>query len=465
MSEVFIILPNQLYSKLPKYNKIYLIEHPMFFTMYKYHKAKLIMHRYTMQLYYKKFPECTYLDYNKDYRQIFQRHKHITCYDPVDHYIANDFNTLAKRHGVTLTYLHSPGWIEGSTEYTGGRIQTNFYRWQRKRLKIFPNKMNPLVYDAQNRQAFDPKVLPLTDKHVEIENHDYSYTNAVKYVNKHFHSNPGEAHYWLPGDHVGATRQLHNFFKYRFKHFGTYEDAINPDVMFGFHSVISPLLNIGLLTPMQIVNEVIKVHKSYPFNAVEGYIRQIIGWREYCRLVYVQDGPVYGNRFGATKPLPKYWYHETKSEPEIINQLISKTWKYGYLHHIERLMVIGTYMTFKGFKPSDCYDWFMSAFLDSYHVFMETNLYGMSMNVVDKSKSFKAPYKLPPNWRISPTKYPKQKVYMTPRMYICGSNYIKKMGWKLSPEDAEEFDDLYKGFIKRHLNKKIRYFPGGLTVK
>lgn len=457
----FIILPNQLYSKLPKVTaKFYLVEHPVFFTMYKYNKAKLLMHRYTMKLYKDKFSQCNYVDFNKDYRQIFQRHKHVVCYDPVDHYIANDFNCLAKKYGTKLEYITNPGWIDGTMEYTGGRIQTVFYRWQRKRLNLFTNKMNPLTYDKQNRKAFD--TLDDVDEHVEIEHSDVKYTSAVAYVNRHFSKNPGNANYWLAADHTEAIRQLHTFFKYRLKKFGTYEDAIHPDVMFGYHSVLSPILNIGLLTPDQIIDEVLKIYKKYPFNSIEGYIRQIVGWREYCRLIYVQDGPMYGNRFGATKPLPKYWYYPKETDdPEIIQQLITKTWDYGYLHHIERLMIISNYMTFCQFKPSDCYEWFMSAFLDSYHVFMETNLYGMSMNVVDKSKSFKCPYKLPSNWRINDIKYPKQKQYMTNRMYICSSNYIKKMGWKLSPDDAKVFDDLYHAFVKRNVGKTIQHFPGG----
>jgi deoxyribodipyrimidine photolyase-related protein len=219
-----------------------------------------------MKLYHKKFPQCQYLSFNKNYTKIFQLHKNIQCYDPVDHYIANDFNCLAKRYKVNLEYINNPGWIEGSLDYPGGRVQTNFYKWQRKRLGLFTNRMNPLTYDTQNRKPFNDKVLPLVDDHVELEHHDYEYTAAVKYVNKNFAHNPGEASYWLPGDHKEAIKQLHNFFKYRLKYFGDYEDAINQDVMFGFHSVLSPLINIGLLTPDQIINEVVKVYKNYPFN-------------------------------------------------------------------------------------------------------------------------------------------------------------------------------------------------------
>ena len=458
---IFIILPNQLYEKLPKgYTEYYLIEHPVFFVMYKYNKAKLLMHRYTMKLYNNRFPECKYINYNKDYRQLFQRYKNITTYDPVDHYVANDFNCLAKKYKSTLKYITNPGWIDGSLEYKGGRVQTNFYKWQRQRLKLFPNKMNPLIYDAENRKPVSDEVLPLVDSHVETKHNDVEYNAAVKYVSKHFASNPGTLNYWLPADHSSAKKHLQNFFKYRLKHFGTYEDAINPDVMFGFHSVISPLLGIGLLTPTYVIDEV-KQLKGYPFNSIEGFIRQIIGWREYCRLIYVQTGPVYGNRFKAHKPLPISWYKDCKDD-NIIGQLINKTWEYGYLHHIERLMLIGNFMTLSQFKPEDCYKWFMCAFLDSYHVFMETNLYGMAMNVVDNSK---APYKLPPNWKTSDKKYPKQSQYMTNRLYICSSNYIKKMGWKLSDDDKKMFDDLYHVFVKRNLNKTIRYFPGGLAVR
>lgn len=461
----FIILPTQLfYHKKFGNEECYLVEHPVYFTKYRYHKAKLVMHRYTMKKYYNHLKDggvnCHYVEGN--YGEIFKKHKKIVTYDPHDHYVAHDLNTLAKKNKVELEYITNPGWIDGSLDYNGGRVQTNFYRWQRVRLNLFPKKMDPLTYDSENRKPFSTDALKRVDSHVEWDNsHDEEYNSAVKYVNKHFAFNPGESYYWLPGDHQSAVKHLHNFFKYRLKDFGAYEDAINPDVMFGFHSVLSPLINIGLLTPDYIIDEVKKIYKDYPFASIEGFVRQIIGWREYCRMIYTHDGPVTGNRFNAKKPLPRSWYKEQNGD-SIIEKLITKVWKYGYLHHIERLMVVANFMTLSQFRPTDCYDWFMCAFLDSYHVFMETNLYGMAMNVVDKKKKYKIE-KL--NWQTSDTNWPQSNSYMTNRMYICSSNYIKKMGWKLNPQETAMFDKLYRNFVSRNSSKLVRQYPGALGVK
>jgi len=455
----FIILPTQLYyKKLPTTYNYFLIEHPVHFLYHNYNKAKLLMHRYTMRKYYKhvkKTNKIQYIDVNSHgIEDIFKKHKEITTYDPVDHYVTDHFVTLAKKYKCTIKFTASPGWIDGSISYNGGRVQTNFYRWQRTRLNLFPNKMNPLTYDDQNRDPFDD--LSKVDKGVVMKHSDEEYKSAISYVKKNFPNNPGNCEYWLPSDHQEAVNHLHKFFKHRFHDFGQYEDAIHPDVMFGYHSVMSPIINIGLLTPDFIISEVKKVYKKYPFQSVEGFIRQIIGWREYCRFIYCTDGPMYGNRFGASKPLPKYWYDESKSQaPKIILDLISKSWDIGYLHHIERLMIISNFLTYTEIRPDHCYKWFMSAFLDSYHVFMDTNLYGMAMDVVNKSKKYQCPYRLPKNWNIYKdlTKSNKpSKNYMSNRMYICSSNYIKKMGWPISKDDANIFDELYRKFVKK--NKK-----------
>lgn len=447
----FIILPNQLFDiKLDGGFKYYLIEHPVFFTMHPYNKAKLVMHRYTMKK-YAKTRNVYYMEFDEKYQDIFKKYKKIITYDPVDHFIADDFNTLAKSHHCEIQYLPNPGWLEGSLEYTGGRIQTNFYRWQRLRLGLFTNRMNPLTYDSENREKFDS--LTGVDNHVYKEHTGLEYKKAVAYVNKHFGANPGEAVYWLPADHNEAVKYLHDFFKYRLQYFGKYEDAIHPDALFGYHSVISPILNIGLLTPDFVIAEVQKIYRKYPFSSIEGFIRQIIGWREFCRLVYVQDGPMYGNRFGANRLMPRYWYFPDKTTadvPEIVHRLLLKVWKTGYLHHIERLMVICNYMNYVEIRPDYCYRWFMSAFLDSYHVFMETNLYGMGMDVIDKTKKYRSPYRLPKNWQIWNIKPYQTKQYMTNRMYICSSNYIRKMGWPLSAGDIRIFDELYHRFVRKH---------------
>lgn len=443
----FIILPHQLCPIKDEIlqHDIYIIEHPVMFTKYKYNKMKLVMHRSTMKCYADKFAKIHYINYDQDYKFIFKKYKYIYLYDPVDHYISSEFCQLSKN--INIEFWPSPVWLPESFDYKGGRNQTNFYRFQRLKFGLFTSKMNPLTYDDQNRQSFGNK-LELAKK-VEFKNPNIGnkyYKEAINYVNKHFAKNPGNPEYYLAIDHDQADKLLDQFFKTKLKYFGTYEDAIHPNVAFGFHSVMSPMLNIGLIIPAQILA---KIKKCQFNNNLEGYMRQIIGWREYCRFVYQSDGPMFGNRFKANKKLPNYWYYPNKPN-DPISHLICKVWDLGYLHHIERLMIIGNYMNYAEFHPQECYNWFMAAFLDSYHVFMETNLLGMVMNVVDgyPSKQLLAKNGLS-NW-YSPVKNAKKsKIYMSNRMYICSANYIMKQGWPKG-EWIGQFNKMYYHFVNKH---------------
>jgi deoxyribodipyrimidine photolyase-related protein len=480
MRSIFIILPNQLfyedYEKL-EYKNNAIIEHPLFFHNYNYNTLKLLMHRYTMQKFYEHFEnkKMKYIDCNTSYNHIFEDYDQIILYDPVDHYIYSEFETVSKKYNCEIIYLDSPGWISGSLDYDGEkRNQTIFYKWQRERLGLFIDKLKPLVYDNQNRQPFKPTDIASVSNANKNIYYDYTndklYQKSVDYVKKNFPNNPGSYNYYLPSDMLQSKKFFTTFIKKKLKNFGPYQDGLSPDTDFGYHSVMSPIINIGLITPTFIINKIKKIYKNYPFQSIEGYIRQIIGWREYCRYVYINDGPVYGNRFKANKKMDDdLWYNLFNNVdnvydsrvsyddiiklpktylPDIIYNLLIKVWSNGYLHHIERLMVLGNYMNYSKIRPDYCYQWFMSAFLDSYHVFMDTNLYGMAMNCIrpDKLISSKPAYKLPvsaANYDITNGK----KYYMSNRMYICSSNYIIKMGWKLNKKDIELFDKLYYNFI------------------
>jgi len=196
--------------------------------------------------------------------------------------------------------------------------------------------------------------------------------NAKEYINKYYKNNYGNDEYFIyPINHNDAKKWLKKFIKYKLNNFGEYEDGINSNILIGYHSCLSPILNIGLLTPIDVINEIkkIKINKNNIFS-IEGFIRQIIGWREYCYFIY----DLYGNNL---KKKENFYYknnlnklnndiwNATTNIPYIDN-IITKINNYAYCHHIERLMCISNYFNLLNINPKDIYKWFMIMFIDAY---------------------------------------------------------------------------------------------------
>lgn len=222
----------------------------------------------------------------------------------------------------------------------------------------------------------------------------------------------------FPIDRAGSLRVLKAFIRDKLDKFGPYQDAMHYiDHSTLFHSGISPMMNLGLITPSEVVECVLLHYKSTDFNSklksagakdksvellysVEGFIRQIIGWREYARYMYsTNQVSRQASVFNPTRKLSADWYRPDKwtgSDP--LSLCVVKAFRYGYLHHIERLMVVGNYMTITEIRPADVYKWFMCFALDAYDWVMDYNIFSM---VVYQGQ--------------------------TTKPYICSSAWIKKM--------------------------------------
>jgi deoxyribodipyrimidine photolyase-related protein len=228
--------------------------------------------------------------------------------------------------------------------------------------------------------------------------------------------------------HKEAEIYLDTFIKERLEHFGDYEDAIAPHVSHGNHSELSPYLNIGLLTPEQVIDAVLFAYKkgSVSLNNVEGFIRQVIGWREFMRALYEDYGTVMRKRnfFNHTKAIDRlFWDGNTGNV--VIDTTLSKVFKRAYAHHIERLMILGNYMLLAEYNPDEVYEWFMTFFIDAYDWVMVPNVYGMSQ-------------------------YADGGIFAT-KPYICASNYIIKMStYKKDGIWDTWFDDAFWTFIRKH---------------
>lgn len=424
---MLLLLPHQLYELkhikqvLDKDEEVILWEHPQYFKKYKYNKKRLILHRASMKCYFDKLKKngikAKYIEYNEKMK--YETYK---AFDPIDK-IAFNGN------------IESPNFLLTKEDYGEYRAKTdkflfnNFYMWSKKKLNILPKVKSK---DKDNR-----KKLP---KDIEIpelpSNGDKEYIDeAIRYVEKHFPKNYGDSDGFIyPVSHTGAKRFLKAFIEDKLSKFGDYQDAMSVRDDYLFHSVLSSSINIGLLNPIDCVDAVLQ--EKVPMNSLEGYIRQLF-WREYQRYCYIYCD-FSGNYFGNKKRLTKEWY-TGKTGIDVVDDCIVKAFQNGYLHHIERLMIIGNYMNLSGIKPEEGFRWFMEFSCDSYEWVMMQNVMDMVFFVTGG-------------------------ITMR-RPYVSSSNYILKMSDYKRGDWCDKWDKLYELFKKRNYKKlwKYRYYFGGLS--
>ena len=454
---IFIILPTQLFEYneyLDKMDNIYIIEEPFYFTSKSFHKQKLILHRASMKYYYdklkKKYKNIEYIEYDKIKNNEFIN-KTIHIYDPVDKPVIEKYRKISQKMVIydTPLFLETRAELEEYRNTNTNKknyYHDNFYKWQRKRLNILlENREKPIggkwSFDKENRNPYDKnynedKIITYSNKYIE---------EAKVYIKKNFNNNFGIVEYiYYPITHEEAKLHLNNFIKKKLETFGKYQDGISKDVIFGSHSILSPLLNIGLITPNIIITEVLKYYKSNNKSliSVEAFIRQLIGWRSYVRFIYEYHGEEMKqmNRLNHKRKLSKSWYNNDGTKIRIVDDMINKVKKYGYLHHIERLMIMGNIGLLLQINPKELYDWFMICFIDSYEWVMVPNVYGMSQ-------------------------YSLINISMMTRPYISSSNYIKKMSDYKKEDWYEKWDALYWNFINNNKEILKKIYAMAMQVK
>lgn len=455
MKTAVLIYPHQLYHPHPLIDEEHyhvLIEEPLFFgdSVYpaKFHKLKLMLHRASMRRYQAEYLadyESDYIEYKDidalDY--IFKKlsdegFEKIQVIDPTDYILELRINKYCEKHQLELTMQGSPNFmttpeeIEDYFEKKNGYFQTDFYKWQRKRLRILlENDDEPVggkwTYDTDNRKKL-PKDVALPDNPKPIEN-EY-IEEAREYVEDNFPDNYGNSDCFIyPTSHDEAEQILKVFLESKLDKFGPYQDAITTRDDFVFHSLLSAPLNIGLLSPQQILDTTIDYYHDHEdsinLSSIEGFIRQIIGWREFMRAIYLREGSTQRNRnfFEHERDLTDAWYTgETGIAP--LDDTIKKLNRLAYGHHIERLMILGNLMTLCEIHPKVVYRWFMEMFIDSYDWVMVPNVYGMSLYA--------------------------DGGLITTKPYISSSNYIRKMSDYGKADWMEIWDGLYWRFIDKH---------------
>ena len=456
MDYVFIY-PHQLFENHPalsKNKRVLLIEEPLFFGDAKYsvkfHKKKIFLHHLSIKSYVDFLKSVGYdaeivrytdLKRESHTNWIFHKYKVKTLHlaDVIDYELEKRIKIAAKQCKVSISWHDSPNFLLNNSDVLldfsekKRHFMANFYKKQRNRFDILmEDDGNPVggkwSYDAENRKKLPKSILLPSDLNLEYNKSDYDLSK--KFVDKNFADNYGDViGFNYPINHNQARKSLDFFLEKKFELFGPYEDAISSDESKLFHSVLTPYLNIGLITPNEIINKVSDYAKEYqiPINSYEGFIRQIIGWREFIRGIYVVDGVKQRttNFWRFDKSIPNSFYNgNTGIKP--IDKSIRKLVNDAYLHHIERLMVMGNIFFLLKINPDDVYKWFMELFIDAYDWVMVPNVYGMSQF--------------------------SDGGLMSTKPYISGSNYILKMSDYKKGEWCQTWDALYWNFINQNRN-------------
>lgn len=418
-------------------------------THFRYHKHKIIFFLSAMRKYAQELKAAGYqVEYEKlgefsepfENRLIYFLKKNkidqLSMFEIEDKFFEKRILASLKRLEIDFDIIQSPMFLTSRMQFrsivTSNKkpFMKTFYESQRKTLKVLLKKDRTPIggqwsFDEENRQALpkNHKSPELPKVQMDLVDHE-----VADLVEKEFKDHPGiSSDFWLPTDRDGAKKWAKDFFDKRFTDFGPYEDALSKENPFVYHSVLTPFLNTGLITPKQCVSAALHsaTKKNIPINSVEGFIRQVIGWREFIRGIYqnyseIQDEK---NFFGHNRKLNDLWYSgNTGIEP--LDDVIKKTLRYGYAHHIERLMVVGSLMLLLEVDPREAHRWFMEMFIDSSDWVMGPNVYGMAL-------------------------FSDGGIFAT-KPYFCGSNYYKKMGRYNSGEWQAGVDGLYWSFIDRN---------------
>lgn len=510
MHAATLVFPHQLFENHPALDRdrsVILVEDSLFFGDPRYplrfHKHKLILHCATMEHYaallrsrgysveiLRYRPQATFADLAAAKVGVETapaagavpmpagtREIHL-CHVS-DDVLHRRILKMAQRNGITLRWYESPGFLSpsdwlreqlvqeespGEGTATGEALRPprmhHFYIAQRRRMGILLTRKSGGAiapaggrwsFDTENRRPWPARTPVPPEPAVSRSTADAALLAAArKRVDREFPDNPGSSHtFWYPLTHQAARDWLLSFLRDRFPLFGPYEDAIAREGTVLYHSVLTPMLNTGLLTPAEVLAA---LDREFPLlgdipdgrlgsftvsgpvaspdvttllPGLEGFIRQVIGWREYIHGVYRYYGVRQrtANFWNQRQPMPEAFYTATTGIAPV-DTVIRRVLDRSYCHHIERLMVLGNVMLLCEIDPEAVYRWFMELFIDAYDWVMVPNVYGMSQ-FADGG-------------------------LLATKPYISGANYIRKMGDYPRGAWEDTWTALFWRFLHRH---------------
>jgi deoxyribodipyrimidine photolyase-related protein len=465
MKTVTLIFPHQLFEQNPAISpdeEVYLVEEFLFFRQYNFHRQKLKYHRATMKFYESYLREkglkVSYIEANEELADVRKLILHLLengvteihfC-DVADNWLEKRIKSSGEKVKLveceTPMFLNSKYDLQAYFKTKKHYFQTDFYTQQRKKRQIlldadFKPVGGKWTYDTENRLKYPKDKIP---PKVAFPQENEFVTEGTEYVKTNFNNNYGElqSKFVYPTTYAESREWLNQFLQNRFREFGEYEDALVANEQILHHSLLTPMMNVGLLTPAEILETTLKfaAENDIPLNSLEGFIRQIIGWREFIRGVYEVAGSRERtmNFWKFKRKIPEsFWNGTTGILP--IDLTIKKVLETGYCHHIERLMVLGNFMLLCEFDPDEVYRWFMELFIDAYDWVMVTNIYGMSQ-FADGG-------------------------LMATKPYISGSNYLMKMSDFPKGDWQPIWDGLFWRFMDTHRDFFLKNPRLGMLVR
>lgn len=420
-----------------------------------YQKKKLVLLFSAMRHYAAELEQkgCK-VDYIKAQRFIDGLHEHVKTHQPTKLFVmaSSGYHMRHYQENKLAEALSIPVEVLPNTQFLLGRynpipdpkpgkqhVMEYFYRDMRRHFDVLMEDEDEPAGGAWNFDKENRKPLPKDRKPpADISFKPDKITRAVMAEVEEMGHGVGQ----VDGFSYAVTRQeaeaaFQRFLSDRLIDFGPYEDAMTQRSHTLYHAVISPYLNIGLLDPLQCIRAAEEAYRSgrAPINSVEGFVRQILGWREFMAWQYWRQMPdmLDKNSWNAQRPVPDFfWNGET--DMACLHHVITRAVETGYNHHIERLMVLSNFMMLTAINPREANEWFLSMYIDAYDWVMPPNVIGMGLNADDGLTATK-PYIASAN-------------YINKMSDFCGGcRYNKKLR---HGQDACPFNFLYWNFILEH---------------
>ncbi len=454
--KLFFILGNQLFpskyiDRFKKDHLFFMAEDYELCTYEKHHKQKILLFLSSMRSHadalrkdkfkieYLKIEDREFKDsYFKKLKKIIssKKIKEISSFEVEDKFFEKKINQFISKEKIKWNVIQTPMFLNSREDFkkylskSKKPFMANFYKEVRRKSGVLMGSDgNPTggkwSFDEDNRKKL-PKNISIP-KFPKIN--ETSHTKKLKpIIKKLFKDHPGSTdNFWFATEHNDVLKLLNFFIKEKSNLFGDYEDAVDQKDNILFHSALSPYVNLGIITPEFILKKILDFHKSKKIrlNSLEGYIRQVIGWREFMRGIYqsYSNEMETGNFFKQNRKMKKSWYEGTTGLPPL-DYAIKNALNHGWSHHIERLMILSNIMNLCEIKPVIVYKWFMEMFVDSSDWVMVPNVYGMGL-------------------------FSDGGIFAT-KPYICGSSYFMKMMDFKRGDWCNIMDGLYWRFIDRN---------------
>ena len=473
----------------------WILEEWLFFGQFDFHRQKLIHQRACMKVFAEELHQkgwtVNYVDSadpRSDIRAFLEHNAHhltgsaLHLYECGDQWLEQRIRRRAQKHGVTLDWLPNPlfldrplvsdSWFKGKKRF----LQADYYRKQRIRHQILlepestdqginsnnqgikstdrgikstdqgTKSAEPLggqwSYDEENRKRYPAQGTPPPPPPITAHP---AWEEATQYTRQHYPHAPGaEKGDWTwPITRNDAQIWLKSFLQERFKDFGPYEDALDHRHRLLHHSAIAPLLNNGLLLTEDVLRQSLDHAQRHQtsFPSIEGWVRQILGWREFIHGVYLHAGSKQRTRnfWGFERAMPPSFY-DASTGIEPVDHSIRSLLQNAYNHHIERLMVLSNFMLLCEIHPDAVYRWFMEMYIDAYDWVMVPNVYGMGQ-FADGG-------------------------LMSTKPYLSSSNYILKMSnFRADSSWTEPWDALYWRFMSTHREFFLRNPRSAMMIR